>query len=385
MNISESDIADTIANAAAVVMKNDREIYDRYFVFFEEYCISHSLTYTLLSAARALSPGAVATYDAYFISISSPRPEDTAREVANRILEIPHIAGLPKRVTLTKDESGWTIGINRRGCFKISQDMKYRGKSVDDIIGREKGVGLWTGKEVLCQNIYGVCSYLLSQYYDPMRIVPQDTCLELYEKIRPRVPRRIRGGGKSKPINLENIPGVYRVRKGTYLYDGDMTKLPVPKSHRVVAYSLHDYDDFALTKYIIHNEDDKPIAIFYDSLERQMVPIVADRQVSIAYVARSILLEVQMLRLMSHIGKDMTGMINNLLADLPQVIPEDPIGYVGAAVNWMILRREQGGFFGVFYPVGGSFSRKTGGVEIVDENAEIIGLDEWDIITTAAE
>lgn len=402
MNISQADIDQFVEAAAVTVMKNDRELYDIYFAAFEKYAIDNRLTYTLISAARsivALKKNSGDTirpaYDSYFITSSSSRPEDDARAVANIIMSIKPIADLPKRVTLAKDASGWMVTINGRGCFKITADMKYRGKNVDDIIGHEKGRGLWTGGDVLCQNIYGVCAYLLSQMYDPLRVVPVEMTMKLLVELLPIIP----GGGivggrgghhkKATPAPakpkmsqiIESLDGVYLVgtRRGNlpvYMYDGsfDVIRKALPKSFRVAAYSLHDYDDFALTKYIIHDSDDRAVAVFYDSLERQMVPIFEGRTVSFVYAARAIILEMQMLMLMAHLGKNMTGMIRDLSADLHELMKRNIfdddgiIGYAGAAVNWMILRREQGGFFGVFYPNNdGTFDRnKKGSFEADD-------------------
>lgn len=388
MNIAEEDINQFVGLAAETVMRNDREMYDPYFVAFEEYAIANHLTYTLASAARAIiATSSRPAYDSYFITTSSSRPEDDARAVANIIMGIKPIADMPKRVTLSKDAAGWVVIINGRGCFKITADMKYRGKSVDSIVGYQKGIGLWTGNEVRCQNIYGVCGYLLSQSYDPLRILPEDVSKGLLRDLLPMIIPNTRSGGggrnrhqKEQPKKMISSDKLYLIstRRGLplYLYDGpfDEVRKTLPTSSRVAAYSLHDYDDFALTKYIIHDSDDRAVSVFYDSLERQMVPITSNRRVAKAYTMRILILEIQMLLLMSHLGKDMTGMIKDITNDIVTLMHDDTstdvIGYAGAAVNWMILRREQGGFFGVFYPNDqGNFDRqpKKGGYDGAEE------------------
>jgi len=392
MNITPEDVDTFTARASASVIKNDRELYDPYFAAFEEYVIGNNLTFTLLSAARFIiaNQDSRPSHDSYFLTISSPSPEKHAREVANIILDIKSIASLPKRVILKKDSVGWTVTINGRGCFVIAPEMKYRGKSVDEIIGRERGRGLWTGKEVMCQNVYGVCAYLLSQLYDPMRFVPKEVSRSLLVDLLMIAGGDVKEGGRQKKkrddrrddkhgkkrtaiadIIARSSANIYMVgmKKGSlpiYLYDGDFDDfrniLTSSTSCRVAAYSLHDYDDFALTKYTIHDGDDRAVCIFYNSLEHQMIPVTAPSSsdgfgdVSKVYTLRSIILEIQMLKLMSQLGKDMTGMINNLrrdVADMRNMISvdaEEVVGYVGRYVNWNVLRRESGGFFGVFYP-----------------------------------
>lgn len=431
MNITPEDIETFTASAAASVIKNDRELYDPYFVAFEDYAIEKGLTYTLLSAARCIGATTSAetsrpAHDSYFITTSSNAPEDDARNVANIILGIRSIANMPKRVTIRKDATGCTILVNGRGCFMISPVMKYRGTSVDEIIGREKGRGLWTGKEVACQNIFGILSYLLSQSYDPLRSIDEGVAREyvglLMRKVaegRDRrggndedapIPRDDAGGiiiggrgkkkkdrgdhrgdhrgehrGKTSQSSVASIisasaENIYVVgnKKGTlpiYLYDGDFDafreRVTKATSGRVAAYSLHDYDDFALTKYTIHDADDRPACIFYNTLGHQMVPVTrkAEKEspglVASVYTLRGIILEVQMLHLMSQLGKDMSAMIKGLIRDAVDVYASSStssiIGYVGAAVNWNVLRREAGGFFGVFYPTeNGLFGERDG-------------------------
>lgn len=414
MNISDDDIKDFMDAASASVIKNDRQLYDPYFVVFEEFAISRGLTFTLLSAARFIIARGASdpqpSHDSYFLTVASPSPENDARVVANMILDVKSVANLPKRVILKKDSVGWTIVINGRVCFVISPEMKYRGKGVDEIIGHETGRGLWTHKDVRCQNIYGVCAYLLSQLYDPLRFVPPDVSRELLRGLLPMISQPSKSGGREKHKKHSSPPkqtvkdvfeshakNIYIVgnKKGSlpiYLYDGDfdafcqiMTK---KMSIRIAAYSLHDYDDFSLTKYTFHDADERPICIFYNSMDHQMIPIAIRAGDSYGstckiYTLRSIILEIQMLKLMSHLGKDMRPMISRMQEDvgaLQDIIAdgaEEIVGYAGAAINWNILRRESGGFFGVFYPTDNGHFGETRKVRGGDENDEDKYMTIW--------
>lgn len=394
MNISPEDISSLLEAANLEVITQDRKEYDPYFEVFERYAIKKGLVYTLLSAAYAINSNAGnesysrPRYDSYMITCSSKSPWKDAMNVANELFFLE--TKDKKIVTILFRNGDYEINLNTRTCFRISPCQNYRGSSVDDIIGTSDGLGLWTRKGVRCQNVYSLVAYLLSQSYDPNGRVSEEVIKDTIQNIKYDIKKR--GSGPEKKIrkNRESIlkyinerQGIYLIHNGrvnSYLLDSQFSSLRQELENqfsiRVAAYNLHDIDDFALMKYIIHDSDDRPVCIFFNSLEHQVVPMILNTdsnpenkdknqkdqkniRVCRRYAARIKLLEIQMFLLMKVIGKDMTGAIKELLDDFFEILDSDKfydeddiVGYSGKCINWNVLKKTTGKIRGLrsYYP-----------------------------------
>lgn len=363
MNISAEELDELLEKANTEVIKQDRELYDPFFIEFEDFVVENGHTYTLMSAVYALTnkSGGKPRYNNYSLTICADDPALVTRQVCNKLLETKskHVPEGSVYYSIMPD--GYHIFINTRLCFKISNMPKFRGTAVDQLVGATTGIGLWTGKQVKCQNIYSLVSYLLSLSYDQRDFVPKDLLMSMIKKLIPEV-EKFGAGEKKKKSDSEKIlksvqdnPLVYTVHsKGmpTFVYDGEISILQKELGEhftiRIASYNLHDLDDFALVKYIIHDSDNKPVCVIFNSLNHQIIPIIKGRMTSKRYSARMKLLEIQMLKMMKSIGhlesnfKPIIQGILNEFADLVSAndfYEEDVIGYAGNFINWTVLRR----------------------------------------------
>lgn len=397
MNITQEQINDLLAEANDYVLLNDRSLYDPFFEAFEKYCSKNNITYVLLSAAWAIlakdDPNVRPRYDSYIVTVCSERPYDLAVIIANHFtgIESKHID--PRKVSITRTASSCSINVNTRQCFVIHRSPTFRDVTVDSLVGTIDAVGLWTRKPIKCQNIYSILGYLLSQSYDPNGRVDLEVIQRLIEKIRPMLKEGSREHRKkhdhkkkddSRKVILNYLSsrvGVYSVpSKGSLSFVIDAPFEDVRKeleklaTVRIMKYNLHDLDDFALTKFVVHDSDERPVCVIYNSMEHQVIPVRdidrsndrngernGDRDdnkesntntvktVSRRFAARIKILEIQMLRMMSHIGHNMTRFIGPLLAEIFELIDspkfydeDDIIGYAGTCINWNVLRKTMG-------------------------------------------
>lgn len=359
-----------LAEANEYILINDRSLYDPFFKMFEEYCADNGVIYTMISGANCIlkkaDPTITPKYNSYFITVCCDDPEKTTLAVCNKLTGVKggHINS--RGISYTRSGSDFTIAINTRQCFKIVAAPMYRDKTVDELVGPMQGLGLWTGREVKCQNIYSLLSYLLSQSYDPRGTLDIDIIRGIVNIIRPN----IKTGGKQPKTKsvpdrvkiLEYISGrdnVYIVDDKSFLqtfvidtpFENLRKELESQFTIRVAKYNLHDLDDFALTKFIIHDSNEKAVCAVFNSLEHQVIPIresSGKKMVSRRYAARMQVLEIQMLKMMSHIGRDMSQVIIEVLRralamiDDPKFFDEDDlIGYAGTCINWVVLKRQK--------------------------------------------
>jgi len=361
--------ATLLDEANLYAISNDRALYDPYFVAFEEYCSDHKVVYTMLSGAYCilkthdleLRP----KYDSYMVTVVSNNPYKTTVDVCNILVATVNKHINSRGVKYKRSGDDFVISINTRECFKVSAAPMYRDALVDNLVGTMPGKGLWTGRDVICQNIYSLLSYLLSQSYDPRGKLDVVLIRSIIDVIRPSIKTAVTGA-KDKHREPDRVrilkyissrDDVYVVDKGSVLpsyvldapFDVLRKELEGQFKIRVARYNLHDLDDFALHKFIIHDADDKAVCAFFNSLEHQVVPVrlcKGERCLSRRYAARIQFLEIQMLKMMSHIGKDMSTIIGGILRRVIQLVDDpkffdedDIIGYAGVCVNWIVLKR----------------------------------------------
>lgn len=378
MNISLEELKEIIDLANNEVINQDRKSYDPYFECFEKYAHENGLIYTLLSAVYALiGPGPDGTLrprqDAYMITCMSMTPEKDVKKVSELLNDLK-VSGPDgkKMVYYLRMNGDYVISLGPRQSFKIVECPKFRGQSVDEAVGTSEGTGLWTGLKVKCQNLFSLAGYLLSQSYDPQGKVQEDLIIRVLDMISGQItgsgPDRPKGKDKKESQRdkilkyIKTRKDVYKIFEGTGLesflldapFDILRKELEGQWTIRVASYNLHDLDDFALVKYIIHDKDDRPVCVFFNSLEHQVVPILKDNRVSRRYAARIRLLEIQMFKLMKIINKDMSKSIKDLLHDYDKVRKDpdfmtesDMIGYTGKCVNWAVLKRNTSKFRGI--------------------------------------
>lgn len=380
MNITQEQINDLLAEANDYVLLNDRSLYDPFFEAFEKYCSKNNVTYVLLSAAWAILAKDDDTvrprYDSYIVTVCSERPYDLAVTIANHFTKISSKHIDPRKVSITRTASSCSINVNTRQCFVIHRSPTFRDVTVDSLVGTIDAVGLWTRAPIKCQNIYSILGYLLSQSYDPNGRVDLEIIQRLIEKIRPMLKEGSREHRKkhdhkkkddSRKVILNYLSsriGVYSVpSKGSLSFVIDAPFEDVRKeldklaTVRIMKYNLHDLDDFALTKFVVHDSDERPVCVIYNSMEHQVIPVRNNsgsdtdgiKTVSRRFAARIKILEIQMLRMMSHIGHNMTRFIGPLLAEIFELIDspkfydeDDIIGYAGTCINWNVLRKTMG-------------------------------------------
>lgn len=391
MNITQEQINDLLVEANDYVLLNDRSLYDPFFEAFEKYCSKNNVTYVLLSAAWAILAKDDDTvrprYDSYVVTVCSERPYDLAVIIANHLTKIESKHIDPRKISITRTASSCSININIRQCFVIHRSPTFRDVTVDSLVGTVDAIGLWTRAPIKCQNIYSILGYLLSQSYDPNGRVDLEIIQRLIEKIRPMLKEGSRDHRKKHEHNkkddsrkvilnyLSSRVGVYSVpSKGSLSFVIDAPFEDVRKeldklaTIRIMKYNLHDLDDFALTKFVIHDSDEKPVCVIYNSMEHQVIPVrnpeVVGAEVnknnegtitknikivSRRFAARIKILEIQMLRMMSHIGHNMSRFIGPLLAEIFELIDspkfydeDDIIGYAGTCINWNVLRKTMG-------------------------------------------
>jgi hypothetical protein len=369
-----------LVEANEYILVNDRSLYDPFFEMFEEYCATNDVVYTMISGANCIlkknDPSIKPKYNSYFITVCCTEPEKVAIEVCNKLTTVKtnHINN--RNISYMRSGSDFTIMINTRQCFKITSAPMYRDATVDSLVGNMQGLGLWTGREVKCQNIYSLLSYLLSQSYDPRGTLDIDIIRGIVDIIRPNIKtgskqkNKAHGHVQDRTKIIDYISGrdnVYVVDDKSFLqtfvidaqFDDLRKELESQFTIRVAKYNLHDLDDFALTKYIIHDSNEKAVCAVFNSLEHQVIPIRGaspqstqstknKKMVSRRYAARINFLEIQMLKMMSHIGRDMSPVITDTLrraltiVDDPKFFDEDDlVGYAGNCINWVVLKRQK--------------------------------------------
>lgn len=377
MQIDSDLIEQMLEDANEYVILNDRSLFDPFFIAFEEYCIEHGATFVLMSAAYSILKDSIPTHDNYTITICVNRPFDFAVAAANHLTTIVSRHIDPRKISITKTANDCTISVNTRQCFKIYRSPMFRDTTVDSLVGTVEGHGLWTGKTIKCQNVYSLLGYLLSQSYDQKGKIDNAFIKEIIETLRPIIKegskdhqKKPRKNDRSRILEyLLSREGVYRIPSNKPIEDRtsvpsfvidapfeDVRKeLEKQFTIRVMKYNLYDLDDFALMKFVIHDVDEYPVCAVYNSMEHQVIPIRADRIVCRRYAARVKILEIQMLRMMSHIGRDMSKMIKTLLLEVFDIIDDpkfydedDIIGYAGVCINWNVLRKTMGKTKGMY-------------------------------------
>lgn len=364
-----------LTEANEYILVNDRSLYDPFFVLFEEYCASHDVVYTMLSGAYCILKKADPTirpkYNSYFLTVATQDPEKMVIELCNKLTEVKSNHINSRHVYYLRSGSDFTIAINERQCFKVTSAPMYRDATVDSLVSPMVGLGLWTGREVKCQNVYSLLSYLLSQSYDPRGTMDIDVIRGIVNVIRPTIKKGAKDKHRHKDRSssvpdrtkiLDYIGGrdnIYvvddRANLPTFVIDDQFDNLRKELESqftiRVAKYNLHDIDDFALTKFIIHDSNEKAVCAFFNSLEHQVIPVrehAGKKMVSRRYVARMQFLEIQMLKMMSHIGRDMSSVVDDILRRVLTIIDDqkffdedDLIGYAGRCVNWVVLKRQR--------------------------------------------
>jgi len=362
-----TDLSGLLSEANNYVLLNDRSLYDPFFVVFEEYCSTNNVTYTLLSASYAILRTVDETvklkHDSYMITVSVDNPKKMAQAVTALMVNIKSRHVDPKTVSYTGADDEFTININTRQCFKINQSPRFRDTTVDALVGTMPGIGLWTGLPVKCQNVYSLVAYLLSQSYDPRSNMDIGLVTRLIDILKPIIKTGSKDKGRRKENNGKRILDHVTGRKGIYIiepatagsmptftldapFDTLRKELEEKFTIRVMKYNLHDLDDFALAKYVIHDSDDRAVCAIFNSMEHQVIPILPGHRVSRRYRARVKLLEIQMLKMMAHIGKNMDNVISGVLATTlsmfndPKFFDEDDIvGHAGTCIAWNVLKR----------------------------------------------
>lgn len=384
MNIDPDKLSQLFEDANIEVIKQDREMYDPFFIEFEETVIERGYTYTLLSAVYALTNtgGEKPRYNNYNLTICVDNPGIVTREICDRLMKVTSKHVPERSVYYMIGSDGYTIFINVRPCFKITRVPMFRGKSVDSLVGQMTGIGLWTGKKVLCQNVYSLVSYLLSLTYDFREIIPKEVTVRMVSMLIPEV-EKLGAADKKKKVSdsakiLEYVSRhklVYRVHSRgmpTFVLDATIDiirkELEAMYTIKIASYDLHDLDDFALIKYIIHDSDGRAVCVIFNSLEHQIVPILKGRFTSRRFSARLKLLEIQMLKMMNSIGHlegsiktIIKGVLNEFVALVtsPEFYDEpDIIGYAGNSINWNVLRKNKSknkAFIAVYPDANGKF------------------------------
>lgn len=372
----KNSLEKVLDDASTFVILNDRSLYDPFFEVFENYVADNDLVYIGSAAINAImkkhsdtSKVFKLSHKAYMVHVIHDNPEAHYRKLVDALMltKSRHINTDTIAYTETLPGKEYLIHINTRLCFKLSDCGQFRETSLLKALVPQIGQGLWTQRDILCQNMISLLITVYSDLYDPNKI-PDPVSEDILYKIF--VSTKIGSGsmdcldiqgGSSKHNRRDNNQSVNRTPKSdnlylipgrgkipSYVYTGTLLEIKDSNNGPMVRYYMNDLDDFLLAKFTFYDKNEHALFSVYNSSEHQVIPVLTNKkEVAPIAAARFKLVEVQMLMIMSHFSADMarkvSGAIEDALADyhkLRNEINDGPVKYIGNCVKWEIIKKQ---------------------------------------------